>query len=355
MLEGFKIGSTGKKEHRETAEELQALINAAKEERGALSEMLTQLTARNGKLAQTNKTLELVEKAAGGTTAKLDEINRRLESLDERAQGMEDVDKKIKNLLETVTQAQTAAERVVGPEGDLQKHREAINQLSSQALETQASLDTLKKERTSLEDLRAQLRQTQEDLNGSLDQASSLKTELEQVRASATILGQDYARFREASREAREDSGAAMEAVKDVEKRLGPLTQLHELSKNTEERLAVLNALAEHVTHKAKALESQKHTIDHAVVEANRLNELVWTMDSQIAKLNEGSKHVARTEETLARMEKLAVETTSQLDQTTKAKDELTRGMSRFEKDGLTLIDAIRGHLEKLSVEKKEF
>ena len=97
---------------------------------------------------------------------------------------MEDVDKKIKNLNETVRQAQQAAERVVGPEGDLQKHREAVNQLSSQTLETRASLDTLKKERASLDDLRAQLRQTQGDLKQSLDSASSLKTDLEQVRAS---------------------------------------------------------------------------------------------------------------------------------------------------------------------------
>ena len=268
---------------------------------------------------------------------------------------MEDVDKKIKNLNETVRQAQQAAERVVGPEGDLQKHREAVKQLSSQTLETQASLDTLKKERASLEDLRTQLRQTQGDLKLSLDSASSLKTDLEQVRAAASILGQDYARIREMSREAREDSGAAMEAVKDVEKRMGPLAQLHELSKNTEERLASLNALAEHVTHKAKALESQKHTIDHALVEANRLNELVWSMDSQIAKLNEGNKQIARTEENLARMEKLAADTTSQLDASTKAKDELARELARVEKDGHALNESIRGHVDRLTVEKKEF
>ncbi len=175
------------------------------------------------------------------------------------------------------------------------------------------------------------------------------------MRAAATILGQDYNRMREMSREAREDSGAAMEAVKEVEKRLGPLAQLHELSKNTEERLTSLNALAEHVTHKAKALESQKHTIDHAVVEANRLNEMVWSMDSQIAKLNEGNKQIARTEETLARMEKLAVETTTQLDSATQAKDELSREMAGVEKDGQALNEAIRGHVERLTVEKKEF
>ena len=203
------------------------------------------------------------------------------------------VDKKIKTLHDTVRHAQEAAERVVGPESDLQKHRDALKQLSSQTLETRASFDTLKKEQASLEELRTQLRQTQGDLKNSLDAATVLKTELDQVRAAGAILGQDYARIREMSREAREDSGAAMEAVKDVEKRMGPLAQLHELSKNTEERLTSLNALAEHVTHKTKALESQKHTIDRAVVEANRLNELVWSMDAQIAKLNEGSKQIA--------------------------------------------------------------
>ena len=109
------------------------------------------------------------------------------------------------------------------------------------------------------------------------------------------------------------------------------------------------------VTHKAKALESQKHTIDHAVVEANRLNELVWSMDSQIAKLNEGNKQIARTEDNLARMEKLAFETTSQLDAATKAKDELAREIARVEKDGHALNDSIRGHVDKLTVEKKEF
>ena len=275
MLDALGIASGAKKAQKTAADELQALINEAKQERSALAEMLTQVSLRSAKLTQTGKQLEQVEKSASGTAGQMDEYGRRLMSLDERTKAMEDVDKMIKNLLETVKQAQQAAEHVVGPEGDLQKHREAVKVLSSQTLETQASLDTLKKERASLEDLRTQLRQTQVELKVSLEQASGLKTDLDQVRATATILGQDYTRVREMSREAREDTSAAMEAVKDVEKRLGPLAQLHELSKNTEERLASLNALAEHVTHKAKALESQKHTIDHAVVEANRLNEMV--------------------------------------------------------------------------------
>ena len=98
--------------------------------------------------------------------------------------------------------------------------------------------------------------------------------------------------------------------VKEVEKRLGPLAQLQEMSKTTEERMATLNALAEHVTQKIKALENQKHTVEHAVVEANRLNEMVWAMEVQINKLNEGARQATRTEELIERVEKLSREVT---------------------------------------------
>src|ERR1700730_14961419 len=105
MLDAFKMmNSSGKKAQKTAADELQALINTAKEERGALSEMLTQVTLRSGKLNQTHKTLEQVEKTAACTRSKLDELTMRLSSLDDRTKALEDVDKKIKNLLETVKQ-----------------------------------------------------------------------------------------------------------------------------------------------------------------------------------------------------------------------------------------------------------
>ena len=114
-----------------------------------------------------------------------------------------------------------------------------MQQLSSQALQTQASLDTLKKERAALEELRGQLREAQNEVKQSLGQAAALKGELDQVRSTATTLTQDYGKIRETSREAREDTDAAMATVKEVEKKLGPLAQLHELSQSTEERLDV--------------------------------------------------------------------------------------------------------------------
>src|SRR6185312_14983366 len=105
MLDAFGIGSGSKKAHKSAADELQALINSSREERNALSEMLTQVTVRASKLTQTHKALEQIEKTANGTLDKVDELARRLNSLDERTKAMEDVDKKIKHLAESVKQA----------------------------------------------------------------------------------------------------------------------------------------------------------------------------------------------------------------------------------------------------------
>ena len=53
MLDAFK-GLTAGKAQKQT-EDLQALIVAAKEERGALSAMLTQISMRSSKLSQMGK------------------------------------------------------------------------------------------------------------------------------------------------------------------------------------------------------------------------------------------------------------------------------------------------------------
>lgn len=354
MLDALKgLGGGGKAQKQ--SDDLQSLISAAKEERSALSAMLTQISMRSVKLTQMGKSLEQVDQKAAGASEKLDALNRRIDGLEQQAKTFGEVEKRVQALIETATQAQQASEKLMAPDGELQKHRRQVQQLSSQALETQASVDAIKKERAALEEFRTQLRQSQNEIKQSVDHASTLRGELDQVRSNAGQLAQDYAKLRETSRAAREDSSAATEAVKEVEKKLGPLMQLQELSKTTEEKLTSLNALAEHVSQKAKALEGQKHTIDRASVEANRLNEMVWAMDVQIGKLNDGMKQAARTEETVARIEKLVEETNGKVDTAAKVRDEFAREAARMEKDGRALVDVMRTYVEKLALDKKEF
>jgi chromosome segregation ATPase len=355
MLDAFKslTGGKGKVVQKQT-DELGLLIASAREERSAISAMLNTLANRSAKLAPLGKQLEQVTEKATGITDRLDEIAKRLTALDDRTHELEDVDKRIQALKDAAKGAEQTTLKALGPDGELHKHREAVQHMSSQALQTQAILATLKKERAALEELRGHLRESEGDVKQALGHAFTLKSELDQVRATATALQQDFTKIRETSREAREDTNAAIATVKEVEQKLGPLVQIHELSQSTEERLHTLNALAEHVSHKAKAVESQQQAIEHAVVQSNRVNEMVWSMDVQMGKLNEGLKQAAKAEETLGRIEKLTQETNGQLESATKMRQEVERETIKLSKEGTTLLDAVRGQVDTLAMKKKE-
>src|SRR5438093_2852517 len=356
MLDAFKnmTGGTGKQAQKQT-EELELLIASAKEERGALSAMLTALTARTAKLTPMTKSLEQVTDTAASITTRLDDIAARLATLDDRTKELAEVDKRIQALKEAARQAEQTTQKAIGPDGELQKHREAVQHLSSQALQTQATIDTLKKERSALEEMRTQLREAENDGKQPVAHATTLRTDLDQIRLVSATLTQDYDKIRDTSRAAREDTTAAMATVKEVENKLGPLARLHELSQSTEERLTALNALAEHVSHKAKALETQQQAVEHAVVQANRVNEMIWAMDVQIGKLNEGLKQAAKADETITRIEKLSEETELRMDAAAKLNTEVGRETAKLQKESTVLLEAVRTELSTLSFKKKEF
>ena len=296
---------TGGSRTKKQAADFEALILAAKEEQSALNAMLAQITLRGSKVAQVGKTLEQFDAKTVATSQKVTDVDKRIAGLEERTRTFTEIDARIQALLAIAEQAQQKAEGLVAPGSDLQKHRQSVQHLSSQMLQTQAGIDALKREQATLEEARTALRRTQGEVKSTIDAAAVVKAELDQVRGTAGHLSQDYARLRDASKEVREDSVAAAESVKELERKLGPLMQLQELSKTTEEKLAGLNAMAEHVSQKAKALESQRSTVERAVVEAKRLNEMVWNMDVQINRLNEGAKEAHRSEETIGRIETL--------------------------------------------------
>jgi len=125
MLEAFK-GLTGGGKAQKQFEDLEGLIAAAKEERGALSAMLTQISMRSSKLSQMGKTLEQVAQKATAATEQLDGLVNRVEGLEERARSFGEIDTRIQSLLDAASQAQHAAERITAPDGELQKHRQSV-------------------------------------------------------------------------------------------------------------------------------------------------------------------------------------------------------------------------------------
>ena len=150
MLDAFKNMTNGKnKQVLEQRDELQLLIDSAREERSALSAMLTSLTARSAKLTPVSKSFDQMTEKVDGVTTRLDEITARLTLLDDRFGELAGVETRIQSLKDAVRQAEQTTEKALGPDGELQKHREAVQHLSSQALQTQATLDTLNRERAS--------------------------------------------------------------------------------------------------------------------------------------------------------------------------------------------------------------
>ena len=233
MLDAIR-GLAGGGKAQKQAEELEALIATARKERGALNAMVDAVTTQSAKLTETGKSLEQVNAKAVAATGSLDAVAKRLEELERKAGALVDIEKKAQGLDATISQIQELATEKASA------------------------------------------------------QVAAVHGDLEQLRSIAGQLGQDCAKIRDTSRDAREDSAVAVTAVKEVENKLGRLTQLQELSKATDEKLTAINALAEHVNQKTKVLDGQKHIVDRAVVEANRVNELVWNVDVQIGKLNEG-------------------------------------------------------------------
>src|SRR5688500_13231302 len=151
MLDAIKGLAGGGRAQKQT-DDLHLLIATAKEERSALSAMLTQVSMRSSKLAQVGKSLEQVDDKAAATAARLDALVARIHDLEERSRTFGDVEKRVQSLLDKASDAQQAAEKLVAPDSELHTHRRQLQQLSSQALETQASIDALKKERATLDE-----------------------------------------------------------------------------------------------------------------------------------------------------------------------------------------------------------
>ena len=257
-------------------------------------------------------------------------------------------------LAQSVDRAQEEVGALVAPGGELNSHRQAVDALAAQAVNARAGLDALEKDQETLVELREQLQTAQTEVRNSRKDTDLVREELNQVRGQATQLAGEVGRLRDVSRASKEEASATAQIVQDVEKKLGPLAELQQISKNTEERMASLNALAEHVNQKIKSLENQKHTVERAVVESNRLNEMIWAMDVQINKLNDGALQVTRTEELIERVEKLSLEVSSQLETGTRARDTFTRDLVKLEGDRTAFAEFVHGFGERLALERKE-
>src|SRR6516164_208498 len=106
MLDAFKKGGSSRQQQ---SDELQALITASKEERAALSTMLTQVQLHGAKIVAAGKTVQEVEEKAAKAQTRLDELQERLGKADARANELETVETRIKALTKSVGEAEKEA------------------------------------------------------------------------------------------------------------------------------------------------------------------------------------------------------------------------------------------------------
>ena len=351
MFEQLSLGTKAKKH----SDELNSIVLAARHERDALDALLGQLDGRRGKLAEVSTTVEHVRDRAVDASAQLTTIVARISDLDTRVAGFEAIHAQVAEMNGIVQQTQEAAALLVDSSGQLQKHREAMEQLAEEYRETRAAIQALGAQRQLVTEAHDELQRFQTDLRGAIDQAAGVKRELDQLHSQASGLASDQAAIGRAAENVLENTAAATRSVKDIESKIASMGMLHELAATTEERLKSLNALAEHVTVKTKALETQRVTIDHATAEHSRLNEMVWAMEAQIGKLEEGNRQVARAEELLHQAEELAEEVQNEFDAATTRRTEFTRETARIEKDGAQMLQTVRAQLERLAIEHTSF
>ena len=227
-----------KKRRSTPADALQAAVAAAQEERAALSAMLKQIKPHAAKMSKIGASVKQVTERSSRAAATLEDLSSRLSAVEATTESVNTLAGRVQSLVDSVDRAQRTAQNLLAADGDLAKHRQAIQQLTKQGIEASANFSALDKERTILKGAQEELRQTQAVVKASSDKSGTLADDLDRLRGQASQLQQDHDRLRESLRKTRENADQTARTARDVEEQLEPLTQVHELSKTTDERLS---------------------------------------------------------------------------------------------------------------------
>ncbi len=334
-------------------DEVQGLLAEVRKEREALTAALDRVKLEGGRVSETAKALTTANVRAGEVGARLDTVSARLGAAEASVAAVGALGAKVDALVVTVRETQQAAERFLAPDGELQKQRQVVQQLSANALQARATLDTLAEQQHVLDALRLALTTAAGELQSAGDQVTKTSSQIESLRAAAAAAAKDEERLRDLARESRDDVAVVASTARDLEQRLQRFTDLQDAAVKLDERLAAQSALAEHVMQKSKILENQKRTIEHAIVEAHRLGEMVTAMDSQISRLTDGGQRALRVEENVERVERLVRESGEHLDQAMRTRDLMAADLVRLDRDRATLIEFGKKYEERIAGERR--
>ena len=352
MFDALKRRGAGQKPPSQ-AEELEPLLAEARKERAALMALLEEAKSAGGKFAETTRALGDAYAHAGEVGTRVDDVSRRLKSVETTAASVDAAGLRVAALMATVREAELAVQQILAPGGELQQQRQIAQQLSAHALQARAALDLLASEQETLTRLRADLGGTTEELQAAGKRMTGATSQIEALRAAAAAAANDEARLRDLARESRDEVMAVAGTARELEQKLQRFTELQDAAGRLDERLMAQHALAEHVAQKTKVLENQKRTIEHAIVEAHRLGEMMSVMDSQVSRLNDGNQRAIRVDENVERIDRLVRESTEKLETAIRARDGLAADLVRLDRDRSSLTEFGKKYEERLAGERR--
>jgi predicted nuclease with TOPRIM domain len=129
-----------------------------------------------------------------------------------------------------------------------------------------------------LEELHALVRPIKIAIGEATSETDALQSDLRQLREASARLAEEYHRIGTGCRETEERSTMVAGAINDLERRLGPLEVLRELTNNANEKVAALNQLAEELMRHADASGAQNDRIDHVSKRVAALETRIVTL-----------------------------------------------------------------------------
>jgi chromosome segregation ATPase len=336
------------------ADELRELIAAARTEGQSLLAIVDRLADRSASIKAVAANIGKIETAAADADGKMAGLVERIARVEAVAKSVEGLDSLVSVLTAQVKEASDTANRLIAPDGELQKQRETAQQLSANTLQARSMIDGLKTDHELFEKLRGDLQNTIDELRKSRDEHGAMTADLKSVRTAVADLSAEQTQIRETARVSKDDAAAAAAKVYEVDQKLASLGRLQDLARTLDEKVAGLNNTVEHVMQRAKVLELQKHTVERAIVESHRLTGMVTSMEGQITRLDEGRRQTAAVEDVLERIEQMVRDSGQQLDEAGRRRDMLTADLSRLERERTVLVDFVTNYEERLGTERRE-
>ena len=137
MLKTVKRIGSAAKALQETAS-LQTLIDAARKERDELNAAMAQSGSHVKEVAAVAAAVKQANARANGAAQKLDRLSTRLSEVEFNKKSVDTLDQRVASLASSVGEAEQSVSSMLAPEGDLARHRQALQQLTAQNIEATA-------------------------------------------------------------------------------------------------------------------------------------------------------------------------------------------------------------------------